>query len=270
MIQNEGPRLGLTLNPRKPLVWCGSTHASGFNWDDPLERNIPCTPPEGFSLLGAPIGNIPFCRDVIQERILKISSILDLLPSLNNAQVEFSLLRYCYSFSKFTYCLSTCDPEHAVTCYKDFDHLQEQALTLIIGHPLNDAGKQQAFLPVKKGGTGLRSAYQHSSAAYISSIARTRTIMDSLLPAHVQRCSMDLAFVALQQATGNPTYTDFSMLPPDFSQHSLLSKIGTFNYTNLLASTDDRNRARLRSLTLPHAGDWIDVIPSPPLNLHLD
>ena len=270
VIQNEGSRLGLTLNPGKSLVWCGSTPALEFNKDDPLDRNVPCAPLEGFSLLGAPIGNIPFCRDVINERILKISSILDLLPSINNAQVEFSLLRYCYSFSKFAYCLRNFLLEHVVVCYERFDGLQEQAFTQIMGRPLNDAGKQQALLPVKKGGAGLRSAKQHCSAAFIASVAQTRAIVDSLLPQNVQRRSLDSAFLVLQQATGNATYTDLSLLPPEFSQHSLSLEIDNFNFTNLLTSSDDRNRARLRSLALPHAGDWVDAIPSPSLNLNLD
>ena len=184
--------------------------------------------------------------------------------------MEFSLLRYCYSFSKFAYCLRTCIPEHVVVCYERFDGLQEQAFTQIMGRPLNDAGKQQALLPVKKGGAGLRSAKQHCSAAFIASVAQTRAIVDSLLPQNIQRRSLDSAFLALQQATGNATYTDLSLLPPEFSQHSLSLEIDNFNFTNLLTSSDDRNRARLRSLALPHAGDWVDAIPSPSLNLNLD
>ena len=95
------------------------------------------------------------------------------------------------------------------------------------------------------------------SAAYIASVARTWVTVDFLLPDHVQRSLMVMvsAFLALRQATGNATYTDFSMLPLDFSQPSLSSEIDTHGLTNLLASADDRNKARLHSLTLQHAGD---------------
>ena len=38
----------------------------------------------------------------------------------------------------------------------------------------------------------------------------------------------------------------------------------------LLEGASPRDSARLLSLSLPHAGDWIDAIPSPSLNLHMD
>ena len=53
--------------------------------------------------------------------------------------------------------------------------------------------------------------------------------------------------------------------------HSSLSvEIDSHCYSNLLDSSNNRNRARLHSLVLPHAGDWVDVVPSPSLGLNLN
>ena len=90
---------------------------------DPLDRGVPRAADAGFLLLGAPVGNIPFSRDVVSNRVSKIASLLDLLPSLNNAQVEFGILRFCFSFPKMSYCLRTCNPEHLLPVYSSLDSL---------------------------------------------------------------------------------------------------------------------------------------------------
>ena len=41
-------------------------------------------------------------------------------------------------------------------------------------------------------------------------------------------------------------------------------------HTQLVESSNNRAKARLRSLALPHAGDWIDAIPSSARNLNID
>ena len=154
--------------------------------------------------------------------------------------------------------------------YEAFDAAQIESLSLILGHRLNDASILQSFLPVKKGGAGLRSAKQHSAAAFIASCSLTRAIVDAILPPHIERRSLQNAFPLLQQATGNPTYTDLGLLSPEATQHSLSSEIDNNTHTQLLDESDIRAKARLRSLTLPHAGDWIDAIPSAALNLNMD
>ena len=60
------------------------------------------------------------------------------------------------------------------------------------------------------------------------------------------------------------------MLPADFRQHSLSTEIDSFSRSRLFSSADARNKARLNSLALPHAGDWVDATPSPHLGLNLD
>ena len=270
LIRTEGPAIGLVLNPAKSLIWCGSEVPEGVDSLDPLDRGIPRAPAGGFSLLGAPIGDIPFSRDTVDERIEKIAAIFDVLPSLNNAQIGFGLLRYCYSLPKLSYCLRTCNPTHLLSAYTHFDSLQTESLSLLLGRSLDSNAKIQAFLPVKIGGVGLRSAAQHASAAFIASIAESKHIVDALLPNHVTRRSSSSAFPLLQEATGNPSYTDVDLLPENFRQHTLSVEIDSHTHAQLTAAADARNSARFHSLALPHAGDWVDANPSPHHNLNID
>ena len=270
ILSKAGPEIGLLLNAAKSSVWCGDNLPSNIDPTDPLQRGVPPASPAGYHLLGAPIGDISFSRGVVDKRIAKIAEIFDLLPSLNDAQLEFSLLRFCFSLPKLSYCLRTCDPLHLLPSYQNFDSLQLSSFSTLLGRQLDDAARTQAFLPVKIGGSGLRSANQHCSAAFIASNAHTRNIVDSLLPPRIERRSTLNAFPLLQQNTGNPTYTNTDLLPPDFTQHSLSIEIDTFARSSLLNNADSRNKARLHSLNLPHAGDWVDAPPSSSLNLTLD
>ena len=74
----------------------------------------------------------------------------------------------------------------------------------------------------------------------------------------------------MTESLGNATYSSLSLLPPEFTQHSLSQEIDSHSFKDLLESANIRNKARLNSLSLPHAGDWLDVIPSPALNLNLN
>ena len=120
------------------------------------------------------------------------------------------------------------------------------------------------------GGSGLRSAVQHSPAAFIASSAQTRGIVDGILPACITRRSLDSAFPLLQTHSGNAAYSSIELLPCEFTQHSLSAEIDALSRSRLLSQADARNKARLHSLALPHAGNWVDAPPSLSLNLNLD
>ena len=267
-LKEEGARVGLTLNPRKSLVHTGPSLDAAIL--DPLDRGVPRAADDGYQLLGAPVGNIPFARDVVSSRVDKIAAILDALSLLNNAQLEYALLRFCYSFPKMSYCLRTCDPESLLPIFSHFDDLQLTSLARILGRTPSDSARSQAFLPVKLGGAGLFSTTQISPAAFIASIKSTSSIIRSVLPSNTLPHLPDSAFRHLQSQTGNPTYSSLALLPSDSSQHSLTAEIHSHHRSLLLSSASIRDRARLHSLALPHAGDWLDALPSPSLNLNFD
>ena len=270
LLSSEGPALGLRLNPEKSSIWCEEDLPSHVDTVDPLDRGVPRTATAGFHLLGAPIGNIPFSRDAVEDRIQKIAEIFDRLPDIGDAQTEFALLRSCFSLPKLTYCLRTCDPAHLLPSYKKFDSLQFSTFSHLFGRQLDNDAKIQAFLPVKNGGVGLRSAEQHSSAAFIASNIQSRQVVDKILPSHITRRSLHNAFTLLQRFTGNASFTSEELLPPDSNQHSLSHEIDSNFGKILLSKASARDSARLHSLSLPHAGDWLDAVPSPSLGLHLD
>ena len=267
ILATAGPAFGLHLNAAKSRIWCGNAEASN---PDPLARGVPRAEENGYDLLGAPVGDIPFSRKIVEERILKIAAIFDLLASLHNSHVAFNLLRFCFSLPKFSYCLRTCDPSFLLSSYKRFDDLQYDTLGILIGQSLDMNARRQASLSVKLGGTGLRSAEDHCAAAFVSSVHQSRSILDTLINPPRHHRSLDNAFPLLQNSTGNPTFTSLDLLPTDFTQNSLSKLIDNHTVAQIQNDLNLRDRARFHSLLLPHAGDWLEVVPSPALQLHID
>ena len=159
-----------------------------------------------------------------------------------------------------TYCFRTCEPSSLLPVYKHFDSLQLATFSSILGRSLDENAHAQMFLPIKIGGAGLRSAAQHCPAAFIASVSQTRSNVDKILPERVCRRDTTSAFPMLQTRSGNATYTDFDLLPAEFTQHSLSAEIDKHNLTNLLGQASIRNKSRLLSLNLPHAGDSASLL----------
>jgi hypothetical protein len=265
ILVTDGPPRGLHLKPSKSNIWCGDSNVS----EDPLQRLIPKSDPSGLIVLGAPVGDITFPRQTVLTRIAKIEAVHRLLPSLNNAQAEFCLLRSCFSLPKFSYCLRTCNPAYLQQTFRGFDHLQRRTLGQLMGQSLTDKAWIQATLPIGMGGIGLRSAEVHSAAAYLASMSQVSSIVSRLLPSTIPLRTTAEAFNLLQRFAENPTWSSLDMLPPDFTQHDLSHAIDIIRAASLRLDAPTRQKALLNSLTLPHAGDWLNVVPSPTLGLHL-
>ena len=90
------------------------------------------------------------------------------------------------------YTLRTCKPASLIDIYKRFDNIQLTALEDILSTSLTHSARLQASLPVSMGGLGLRSASSHASAAYLSSLAQTKPIVDQIL--------MSFPFRSLEQS----------------------------------------------------------------------
>eukprot|EP00731_Ephydatia_muelleri_P031244 Em0022g758a len=127
-----------------------------------------------------------------------------------------------------------------------------------------DPNWQQAQLSQSFGGLGFRSLALHCSAAFIASLASSG--FGSADNIHM-----------LQAVTRFNT-----QVPPDESitakealvnlppQRALSKKLDMHAFQSLLSSSSLVNKARILSVSAPHAGSWISVIPSTGLDLHLN
>ena len=268
ILEEESKPLGLTLCKHKCQVWVGDHDPTNT---DLLGCGIPRAQSEGFNLLGSPIGTPKFMASTLNERIDRIEdTITNKLPLLEDPQLQLCLLCSTQALPKLVYSLRTCKTENINSALMRFDHLQKCALEEIIGAPLTSIAVAQASLPVSKGGLGLRKATLHSRAAYLSSSVQSKAIVDKILQAFPHRRPLQEALASFL-ATAGPltpeTEADLTTLQSNhFTQSKLSHHIDSNLQTTLLnraiGDKDARTKARLQSLTLNHAGDYLNSVPS--------
>ena len=277
IIIEQGPARGLYLSTAttaplpKSTIW-NPANTSTDN-DDPLDRGIPRIQQAGIILLGTPVGSHHFIQERIRDKIERVRNITSQLPLLQDAQTEFVLLRSCLSLPKVMYVLRTTDPTHHQALWQEFDSITREALTRILGSPVDGLQWAQAQLPVSMGGLGLRAAEDHAPAAFATSLLSSQSIRQDLLHTTEEDSSITIppALLALLTTKKGEEATTESLqgvsqkaasLEIDLHNHHLL----TDHYTR---EGVQRDIARLASLGLPHAGDWLNVMPSPALGLHI-
>ena len=154
------------------------------------------------------------------------------------------------------------------TCYSTRETLQR-----ILGSPLSDLQWLQATLPVSKGGLGLRASSDHCFAAYVLSLLASQDLKGQILGLGSEECPPPPVTTELMDSLTAKKGSDTSLAClRDSSQREVSLQIDLNNHQILSAKISDlgivREVARLGSLGLPHAGAWLNVVPSPTLGLH--
>ena len=81
---------------------------------------------------------------------------------------------------------------------------------------------------------------------------------------------MPATLAALSEAAGRPDWSSLEEVDIPLRQRPLSHSIDDATYNQLLTSAPNiRCKALALSTALPHAGDWLNVIPSSTLSLHL-
>ena len=161
-------------------------------------------------------------------------------------------------------------PSHICHTTVDFDSAIRKSLEYIVGGPLSDWSWLKASLPSSRGGLNLRSASLHAPAAFLASSSGSQPLVEQILghppgPPPLIRSALS----TLVSAAVHPDWQSLDDIDVPLRQHSLLS-IDDASFQRLLSSAPSiRSRALAHSSSLPHAGDWLNVVPSASLGFHL-
>ena len=191
-----------------------------------------------------------------------------MLNDMRDSQVETTLLRSCLALPKLSYVLRTCPPDHITHATRQFDSIMREALESIVSSPITDWSWQKASLPSNRGG---RSAVLHAPAAFISSAASTKTLVERILnrPTNLD-AYLEKAVSALPSSSSHPEWLNLDDIDIPLCQRHLSCAIDEAMYQNLLdTSPSTRACALANSSALPHAGDWLNGVPSDVLGLHM-
>ena len=128
----------------------------------------------------------------------------------------------------------------------------------------SDDAWEQAQLSLSRGGFGLRRLSKHSPACYIASVC-----MSGLFSAPQQHllqsiddfnhCIPPSKAISFESLTNTPS-----------SQKAYSGELEDELFRQILSKSSVPDRARLLSVSSPHASAWLSVVPSPGLNLHLE
>ena len=90
-------------------------------------------------------------------------------------------------------------------------------------------------------------------------------LQPALSPLHLSEVIAELA-----SAAGHPDWVSLQSIDVPIRQRPLSRCIDKVSFDHLLSSaSDERSKALTLSTSLPHAGDWLQVVPSSALGLHL-
>ena len=199
--------------------------------------------------------------------------VTELLPLLQDPHTEFVLLRACLSLPKLSFVLRTTDTTDLTYMLQDFDVITRDGLARILGTTLGDRDWLQAKLPVSLGGMGVRAAEDHAQIAYAASVLASQPLLQGLIGGDRQDDEAKILpprlLEALTTTLGEEAREEELVGVP---QRQLGAKVDKEQERKLLEGVEDgdtEEMARLKSLTLPHAGDWVNVVPSTALGLHL-
>ena len=267
IIEEDGPARGFHLNRVKSLLHIPE---GSLLIPNPFPPDIPISE-EGFVLLGSPIGPASFCESTFLRRVRKVEAALAHLPDLKDSQMETTLLRSCLSFPKVAFALRTCPPRHINGATEAFDAVMREALSDLAGGPLSDWSWMKATLPSSLGGLNVRVASLHALAAFIGSLNKSRTLVAMIL-GHTPRDSSHAAssLDTLANSAGKPGWCSLEDVDIPVNQKALSHAIDRATFDHLLSlAPDTRSKALALSTAISHAGDWLTVVPSQSLCLHL-
>jgi hypothetical protein len=273
IIDTMGPPRGLVMStsitaPQDTISKTRVHLPRGAAWTlHPIGLGIDASTEEGFVFLGAPIGPPDFQRNYVREVVRGVRDLVDSLPLIEDPHTEYVLIRSCFSLPKIMYTLRTVDAQGMDEEWAEFDDILRDGLTKILGNPVTDKAWRQSQLPVTMGGLGLRTAIPHASGALVSSVVGCATLAQQFT-----RCDVDLQDLTpqtrdLAERMASPVPDDQLI---DMTQRAISLEVDL----KLRAAVDleaitDRDKARLRVLSAPHTGDWLNVVPLPILGLHL-
>ena len=259
LIEEKGPPLGLLVNFSKCEVF-SPTDVNLFR-GELIRSSSP-----NIVILGVPIGDLEFCSNYISNKCASAKLLLHKLDKVGaqDAQVALVLLRLCGSFCKLAHLARATPPSLSIKALELFDIDVRHCFSQCTAVDTSDEAWLQAQLSLSRGGLGLRSLSSHAAAAYIASLCSSD--FSSLSSLHLT--SAIGKFNSSVSPSDVVSVESFAQRPP--IQKALSAKIDDFQFNQLFNSSSLADRARLLSISSPHASSWLSVVPSEGLGLHLN
>ena len=266
-IEEDGSTCGLHLNGAKSLLFVLARASMSLRF---LPSEIFITR-QGFDHLGTPIGSVLTQNECVLKGVGKIRFIPERVSDLQDSRLEANILCSYLSLPKVVFALRTCPPMHIFYALQTFDHIMLEALSDLAGGPLSNWAWRKVSLPSSLSGLGIRCVSLHAPAAYISSLKQTSALATEILgKSPIQPTYLLARLSCLSEAASRPEWLTIQDIDVPLRQHSFCRSVDIASCHHLLCETpDSRCKALLLTSAIFHAGDWLNVVTSSTLGLHL-
>ena len=264
VIKSEGEQLGLQLNKAKCEIVTRNT----------LDPHIVSAFP-GFQIVDIRDAQLLGCP-IISDRGLdaaleaKCDEVQILICRLKYLTAHHSLIiKHCINVSKIMHILRTnkCHDNDKLETF--FDSIIRAGLETILNVELSTHQWNQASLPVREGGLGVRTAVSLATSAFLASAMSTRALQEQILPS-VANTTDTAAVASLDRWTATTSQQPISD-DLNHKQRSWDDAIIRKIKNDLTAAfTSDIQHARFLGAQSVHSGDWLNAVPIANCGLHLD
>ena len=281
---------GLQINLSKCELWGpGSSHTDTMNAlpeDSPL-RHITRKPyhtETGIVFLGNPISHPltsgHYTGHVWKDKVNQLHKSMDLLRSLPDTQLQFTLLRFSMDACRVNHLLRGAHFDHSRPGAAETSKLIRSTLQGILGTAMTDSQWAQATLPIRHGGLGIRDPLALQPLARIASqcdfALRGRHVLclqDSL--PHFQQDHPSVIASLTKALPTTPEAAKLAVAADDFQFQQTKQAWWTEQAYKRWAAEQSttgtaRDRVRFHAQQTAHAGSWLAVIPSPGLRTKVD
>ena len=259
--------LGLEMNPSKCEVaslsnYCRPKVLTDLRITVP---NIKVMDKHSLTLLNSPVYSEAIPKALEKTKHL-ISNLCNRIKGLD-AHTALFFLTHHSSAPRLNYLLRSAPMFLHSSSLLEIDDMIRRTTVEVTNVRIDDTAWKQASLPVRFGGLGLRQVEKLALPCYLSSIAKSETLVKQIVPNSITQVLMADVEERLQN--------QFPNLKSPEGEKRLLQKswdeavCGT-ELDNLHSSAHQVDSARLHAAASPHSGAWLDALPIPNLGLHLD
>ena len=263
-IHTEARHIGLDLNTSKCEV-ITSQHIDLTLY--PVLNGFIQVDARDACLLGSPLMADRCLDDKLGEKCRELELMVTRIAQIDS-HYALTILRNSLGVPKLLHMLRTSrcfDSSRLV----EFDGILKSGLETILNVELSGSQWEQACLPIREGGLGIRTAVSLAPSAFLASAVSSCELQQDILPMISSLTDFDLSDNLIYWSNMNsaqPLVGDDAR-----KQRSWDNVYIQLTKTRLLTNcTTDIDRARLLAAYDAHSGDWLHALPLPNCGLFLD
>ena len=267
--------VGLALNPAKcEVAFLGAPDSAlrgpAISTICSVLPDVKETQLDNLSLLGSPLtdGSIAAAGEAASAVVGRLCARL---RGLDRHTAVFFLAHHV-SAPRLTYLLRSAPTFKAQHTLRTTDETVCSTLEAVSNVAISPEAWEQASLPVKLGGLGIRSVAALALPAYIASVQTALPLIHAICPGSTDDeppACLETAVCAFLERTGLERH---QLHVGDLASKQRVwdTLAATVVRDRLLNSANQIHRARLLAASQPHTAAWIQALPVPSLGLHLD